>query len=61
VELQMTPIRNTVHIPVDVLVKAAGWAGPADPSVLSTLDDKAKGLLEQLAWWGNALKVARKK
>jgi len=61
VELQLVPIRNTVHVPVDVLVKAAGWAGPADPSVLSTLDDKAKGLLEQLTWWGNALKVARAK
>lgn len=61
VELQLAPIRNTVHVPVDVLVKAAGWAGPADPSVLSSLDDKAKGLLDQLLWWGSALKVARAK
>lgn len=61
IELQMAPIRNAVHIPVDVLVKAAGWSGPADPSALTALDEKAKGLLDQLVWWGNALKVARNK
>jgi NAD(P)H-dependent FMN reductase len=61
VELQLAPIRNAVHVPVDVLIKAAGWSGPADPSALAALDEKAKGLLDQLAWWGQALKVARNK
>ena len=53
VELQMAPIRNAVHIPSDVKAAAA-----ADPNAFKPLEERAKGLLDQLAWWGQALKVA---
>jgi len=57
VELQMVSIRNAVHVPVDVFVAVRGGASPAE--AFAPLADRAKGLLDQLAWWGNALKVAR--
>ncbi len=60
VELQMVPIRNAIHIPGDVYAKVAGLGSPADPAALKTLDEKAKGLLDQLTWWMRTLKAARK-
>ncbi|TSC84407.1 MAG: NADPH-dependent FMN reductase [Parcubacteria group bacterium Gr01-1014_17] len=55
IELQMAPIRNAVHI--------QNFWGLLDKSgklKTDTLTESADEMLAQLAWWGNALKVARK-
>jgi len=56
VELQMAPIRNAVHIPG--VWDAFDTSGqPKDAS----LNDRAGKFLDQLVWWGEALKTARGK
>ncbi len=59
VELQMAPVRNAVHI-------QAPWflldeSGNLKEGVLADYDKSLNGTLEQLKWWGEALKVARSK
>jgi NAD(P)H-dependent FMN reductase len=55
IELQLAPVRDEVNVP-----RAAGAfdeAGrPRDP----LLERRAAGLLDQLAWWGHALRDARR-
>lgn len=57
IELQMAPIRNALHMPYDVLV-ASGKGVPVT-EILAPYAERANGLLEQLVWWGKALKTAR--
>ncbi len=57
VELQMAPIRNALHMPYDILV--ALGKGQSAHEVFAPYADRVKGLVDQLAWWGNALKRAR--
>lgn len=59
VELQMAPIRNAVHIqfPAYLAVVKEGKK-LAD---FDFLNQGAKAMLDQLAWWTNALKAAREK
>ena len=57
IELQMAPIRNAVHI-------HSPWAmtdeaGNLKAGALDSYVGAAEKCLEQLAWWGNALKTAR--
>jgi NAD(P)H-dependent FMN reductase len=58
IELQLAPIRSSVHIPAATL-----WAhfqgGDVDKG-LAELDAPAKTLLDDLLWWTTALKTARK-
>jgi len=57
IELQVTPIRFSVHIPVDTL-----WAhikgGDVDTG-LSALATTAGAMIDDLLWWTAALKSAR--
>ena len=57
IELQMAPIRSSVHIPVATL-----WAhfqgGDVDKG-LTELEASAKTMLDDLLWWTDALKMAR--
>ena len=57
IELQMAPIRNAVHIqlPVYLAVLKEG----KKLSDFDFLNQNARDMLDQLAWWTNALKVAR--
>jgi NAD(P)H-dependent FMN reductase len=58
VELQMAPVRAAVHIQIPVylgVVKEGKSLNDFEPVVQS-----AKDMLDQLVWWTNALKVARK-
>jgi NAD(P)H-dependent FMN reductase len=57
VELQMSPIRNGVHIVWADYAKVAG--GEAKLSDLAHLNQAADDMLDQLAWWAKALKGAR--
>lgn len=59
VELQMAPIRNSVGITFDYMMKAFQDTHIDPLELLKPFDEKAKGLIEQLLWWGNALKTAR--
>lgn len=55
VELQMAPIRNAVHMPWDTVL-----AGRKDgEAAFKTYEERAQALIEQLLWWGKALKAAR--
>lgn len=58
IELQMAPIRNAIHMPYDV-VMAVGKGVP-ESEVFAPYADRVTGLIDQLLWWGNALKTARK-
>ncbi len=57
VELQMTPIRSALHI-------QAPWAlmdekGAFKPGTLESFNEPLHGMITQLSWWADALKVAR--
>lgn len=57
VELQMAPIRNAVHIQFPVylaVVKEGKKLGDFD-----FLNQSGRDMLDQLAWWTGALKIAR--
>ncbi len=57
VELQMAPMRTGVHIQgADFM---AVWQQGKDIAELTYLEQNAKDMLDQLAWWTNALKSAR--
>jgi NAD(P)H-dependent FMN reductase len=58
IEVQLAPIRSSVHIPVATL-----WAhfqgGDVDRG-LAELETPAKVMIDDLLWWTTALKTARK-
>ena len=59
IELQMAPIRTAVHIQLPVYLAVV-----KDGNTLSDFDflnQNAKNMLNQLAWWTNALRAARDK
>jgi NAD(P)H-dependent FMN reductase len=59
IELQMAPIRNAVHIPSDIYRATVEEKVPPNPELFKPLKEKADGLIEQLLWWGRALRAAR--
>lgn len=58
IELQMAPIRTAVHIQMPVYLSVIKEGKKL--SEFDFLNTAAKDMLDQLAWWANALKVARK-
>jgi len=57
IELQMAPIRTSVHLQgADFM---AVWKGEKDIAELSYLRQNASDMLDQLVWWTHALKAAR--
>jgi len=58
IELQIAPVRSSVHIPVATL-----WAhfrgGDVDKG-LAELETQAQTMIDDLLWWTVALKTARK-
>ena len=57
IELQLAPIRFSVHIPVATLI--AHYQGGDVASGLASLDGAAKRMIDDLLWWTAALKAAR--
>ena len=57
IELQLAPVRSSVHIPVATL-----WAhfqgGDVDKG-LAELEKQANVMIDNLLWWTAALKTAR--
>ncbi|MFZ2523086.1 MAG: NAD(P)H-dependent oxidoreductase [Minisyncoccia bacterium] len=64
VELQMAPIRNAIHIPVDIFMAAMMGKGPQgsemfEPIRKSPMGDPVERFFNDLLWWTKALKTAR--
>lgn len=64
VELQMAPIRHTVHIPVDIFFSAIMGKGPQGPEMFEPIrkgqmGDVVEKFFDNLLWWARALKAAR--
>lgn len=59
IELQLAPIRSSIHIPVAILM--AHYQGGDVDKGLAELDTLAKKFLDDLLWWTEALKTARSK
>lgn len=57
VEVEMAPIQRAVHLSMETLM--AHFTGGDVPAALAAEDEKAEGMLDELLWWGRALKVAR--
>jgi NAD(P)H-dependent FMN reductase len=57
IELQLAPVRTSVHIPREVLW--AHFQGGDVDSGLAALDPQATAMLDDLLWWTRALKRAR--
>jgi NAD(P)H-dependent FMN reductase len=58
IEVQLAPIRSSVHIPVATLM-AHFHGGDVDKG-LADLEMPAKVMIDDLLWWTTALKTARK-
>src|SRR6266480_1431139 len=59
IELQLAPVRSSVHIPVATLW--AHYQGGDVEAGLAELEAPAKTLIDDLLWWTAALKAARAK
>jgi NAD(P)H-dependent FMN reductase len=58
IEVQLAPIRSSVHIPVATLM--AHFRGGDVDKELAELETPAKVMIDDLLWWTTALKTARK-
>ena len=59
IELQMAPIRQGVHIFFDLYMSILKDEVPVDPAKFASVQQPADALIDQLIWWGEALKAAR--
>ena len=57
IELQLAPIRSSVHIPVATLM--AHYRGGDVDAGLAELEAPAEAMIDDLLWWTTALKTAR--
>jgi NAD(P)H-dependent FMN reductase len=57
IELQLAPVRSSVHIPVATLW--AHFKGGDVEAGLAELEVPAKSMIDDLLWWSAALKAAR--
>lgn len=57
VELQMAPIRHAIHIPTDVYLAAS--QKEYEPALFAPSEKAVAPFVENLVWWGAALKRAR--
>lgn len=61
VELQMVPVRNSVHIGAGDFFKVhPGFGGSGNlADIAGSIDGSAKALLDDVTWWAKATKAAR--
>jgi NAD(P)H-dependent FMN reductase len=64
VELQMWPIRHSIHLPLDVYLAALKEPVPPNPAIFAPLrnvfgTDRVAMFIDELLWAARALKVAR--
>ena len=58
IELQLAPIRSSVHIPVPTLM-AYFQGGDVDAGLAELNEPAAQPMIDDLLWWTEALKAAR--
>jgi NAD(P)H-dependent FMN reductase len=66
IELQMAPIRNAIHIPVDIFFAAMMGEKPQGSEMFEPIrkgpaGDRLEIFFNDLLWWAKALKAARNK
>jgi len=59
IELQMAPVRQGVHLPMNLNMSMMDKQAPVDPALFAPVQQAADGMLDQLVWWTDALKQAR--
>lgn len=63
IELQMVPIRNSIHIPSEIYMAVMKENVPVNPELFKPLKtgraDKVEAFLSELIWFAEALKKAR--
>jgi NAD(P)H-dependent FMN reductase len=64
IELQMAPIRNAIHIPVEIFSAAMMGKGPQGPEMFEPIrkspwGDKLQIFFDDLLWWARVLKKGR--
>jgi NAD(P)H-dependent FMN reductase len=59
VELQMAPIKCAVHLPIPVYLAVRNEPMPVDPKHFAAGEPAATAMRDDLAWWAEALRVAR--
>jgi NAD(P)H-dependent FMN reductase len=59
VEMDMVPIRQAVHLPVEVYRAVMGVTAPADPALFEPVERLVGPMIDALVWWARALKTAR--
>jgi hypothetical protein len=59
IEIQMAPVRSSVHIPVATLW--AHFQGGNVEKGLAQLEKQANNMIDDLLWWTTALKTARER
>ncbi len=65
IELQMVPIRNSIHIPSEIYLAVMNEKIPVNPQLFRSLRegraDRVVAFLNELSWTAEALKSAREK
>jgi NAD(P)H-dependent FMN reductase len=59
VELQMAPVRAAVHIPGNIVFPIIMGKAEWNAETEAGLKGQADTMLQQVVWWGNAVKAAR--
>jgi NAD(P)H-dependent FMN reductase len=64
IELQMAPIRNAIHIPVDIFFAAMMGNGQQGPEMFESIrrdpmGDRVQIFFDDLLWWARVLKYGR--
>jgi NAD(P)H-dependent FMN reductase len=59
IELQMAPIRTSIHIPWQLYLEVINKKGADSLSPFASLKNQTELFLDQLTWWTKALKTAR--
>jgi NAD(P)H-dependent FMN reductase len=59
VELELAPLRHSVHIPGAVMLPVMQAEGPLDVELFASLDEKLDQAATDLVWWARALTDAR--
>lgn len=59
VELEMAPLRHSLHILPALMVPAMQADDPFDVELFSSLDEKLEAAAKDLVWWSTALAKAR--
>lgn len=60
VELELAPIRHAVHLQRDIYIATMKETAPANPALFAAVEPAAKIMIDELVWWGHALRRARK-